>query len=203
MSRFLLVLLLVGCGVEEQQKTVEVQVDRPVPVPFYIDTAKVDSKLLPYVMEFAGYCEKFKTSETCQRNFKKIKSIKTVGSFSETTVLGKCYMYSNGQRWIEISSYWADLDSQSMRAVVIHEMAHCALGVGNAEVFPHYDDKEDIMNAYLLPDKALFYNWPKLIKTMFQRAGGQLSLTSQEEVATVTQTIMDSTGGFACETRKD
>lgn len=203
MFRILLALLLVGCGTIEQPKTIEVQVDKPVPVPFYIDTAKVDSKLLPYVMEFAGYCEKFKTSEICQKNFKKIKSIETVKSFSDKTVLGKCYMYSNGQRWIEISSHWADLDSQSMRAVVIHEMAHCTLGVGNAEVFPHYDDDEDIMNAYLLSDKTLFYNWPKLIKAMFQRAGGTLSLTYQEEVATVTQTVMDSSGGLSCETRKD
>jgi hypothetical protein len=90
-----------------------------------------------------------------------------------------------------------------MRTVIIHEMMHCTLAAGDAEIFPHYDDEEDIMNSYLLSEKTLFFNWPALLKAVFLRAGGTLSLTSPAETATVTQTMMDETGGISCEARKD
>jgi len=204
MLKILLVLFLVGCGTVEQQIIEKEKiVEKEVPVPFYIDKSKVDSKLLPYVMEFAGHCEKFGVSELCQANFKKIKSIKTVKSFSEKMVLGKCYMHYSGQRWVEVTESWYNLDSHSMRTVIIHEMMHCTLAAGDAEIFPHYDDEDDIMNSYLLSEKTLFFNWPALLKAVFLRVGGTLSLTNPVEAATVTQTVMDSLGGIACETRED
>jgi|GEM_PF-6305663 len=196
MFRLFLLLMLIGCGTVEP-KTVETIKD--VPIPFYIDKSKVDDKLLPYVMEFAGYCEKFKTNTACTENFKKILSIKTVSSFKEKQVVGKCLVTTSGERWIEILDGWQDLDSLSMRAVVIHELGHCTLAAGKAEIFPHYDDEDDIMNSYLLPEKILFYTWPTLIKAMFTRAGGKLSLTSQTEVASVTSTMIDESGGLSCE----
>jgi len=55
------------------------------------------------------------------------------------------------------------------------------------------------MNSYLLPEKLVQAYWPELIKAMFTRAGGKLSLTSQPEVASVTSTMIDESGGLSCE----
>ena len=190
-------MLLVGCGTESRSVEVE------TPVPFYIDTAKVDTKLLPYVMEFAGYCEKFKTSDTCKDNFNKILSIKTVKSFDEKNVIGRCSISSSGKRWIEVLDSWLDLDTLSMRTVIIHELGHCTLTSGTANGFPHYDSEDDIMNSYLLSDKIVLSSWPQLIKAMFLRAGGTLPLTQEENPPIVAQSNITESGGLACETRED
>jgi len=100
------VILLIGCGTETQIEIKEVI--KPVPQPFYIDTAKIDAPLVPHVMEFAGYCEKFKISELCKNNFKNITSIRMVKSFKEKFVVGKCYVSSIGDRWVEVLSDWID-----------------------------------------------------------------------------------------------
>lgn len=184
-------MLLVGCGTES--KTVEVE----KLVPFYIDTAKVDAKLLPHVMEFAGYCEKFGTSTGCKENFKKIQYIRIVESFPEKFVIGKCYA-SDVLRSIEILN-WQDTDSFLTKALVAHELGHCILG----NPFPHYNNEDDIMNSYILPEQTIFNSWPQLIKAMFLRAGGTLPLTQEENSPTVTQSTITESGGLACETRED
>lgn len=188
-----LLFLLIGCGMEIQTKTIEVI--KTVPQPFYIDISKIDTSLVPHVMEFAGYCEKFKISELCKNNFKNIKSIKKVKKFEEKFVIGKCYVSSLGSRWIEVLNDWVDSDSLAMKTLIMHEVGHCVLG----NPFPHYDDEDDIMNSYLLPEKIIQNEWPALIKAMFTRAGGKLSLTSQPEVASVTSTMIDESGGLSCE----
>jgi hypothetical protein len=190
---FLAHVLLIGCGTAAPVETVEVA--KPVPQPFYIDIAKIDAPLIPHVMEFAGYCEKFETAEVCKNNFKNITSIRMVKSFPEKFVVGKCYISSVGTRWIEILDNWIDSDSMSMKTLVMHEVGHCALG----SPFPHYDDESDIMNSSLLPEKFIQAYWPELIKAMFTRAGEKLSLTSQPEVASVTSTMIDESGGLSCE----
>lgn len=193
--RFIFILsLLVGCGTAEI-KTVEVE--KLVPQPFYIDTKKVDAKLLPHVMEFAAYCEKFDTSDTCKENFKKIHSIRIVESFPEKFVIGKCYV-SATKRWIEILD-WRDTDSFLTKTLVTHELAHCVLG----SPFPHYDDEDDIMNSYILSEQTVFRSWPQLIKAMFLRAGGSLPLTQEEIIPTITQSTISETGGLACEAREN
>lgn len=193
LAHIILPLLLIGCGTAEQLPVKEVI--RPVSEPFYIDTSKIDAPLVPHVMEFAGYCEKFKISELCKKNFKNITSIRMVKSFPEKQVVGKCYASSIGDRWIEVLGDWIDSDSMLMKTLVMHEVGHCALG----SPFPHYDDEDDIMNSYLLPEKLVQTYWPTLIKAMFIRAGGKLSLTSQPEVASVTSTMIDESGGLSCE----
>jgi hypothetical protein len=190
---FLAHVMLVGCGTATLVETVEVI--KPVPVPFYIDVNKIDAPLVPHVMEFAGYCEKFKISELCKSNFKNITSIRVVRSFPEKFVVGKCYVSSIGDRWVEVLGNWIDSDSMLMKTLVMHEVGHCTLG----NPFPHYDDEDDIMNSHLLPEKLVQAYWPELIKAMFTRAGGKLSLTSQPEVASVTSTMIDESGGLSCE----
>lgn len=191
-----LVLLLVACGTAEY-RTVEVEKKVKVEVkkPFYINQDLVDTPLLPHVMEFAGYCERFKTSATCKKNFEKVLSIRLVPSFSEKFVVGKCFVAPSGERWVEVLDKVIDYDSLTMKTLVMHEVAHCVLG----SPFPHYDRKTDIMNPYLLPEQIIQANWPELIKQMFARAGGTLSLTNEPEVTTVTSTVMNESGGFSCE----
>jgi hypothetical protein len=186
-------VLLVGCGTASPVEIKEV--DKPVPVPFYIDVDKIDAPLIPHVMEFAGYCEKFNTSELCQENFKEIKSIRLVDSFEEKFVVGKCFVSSAGERWIEIRDGWFDSDSMVMKTLVMHEVGHCALG----NPFPHYDDEDDIMNSYLLPEKTIMAFWPTLIRAMFTRAKETLFLTNQPLVASITSTTIDESGGLSCE----
>lgn len=188
---YVVVALLAGCGTETQIETVDIV----KPVPFYIDTTKIDAQLVPHVMEFAGYCEKFKISELCKNNFEKITSIKLVDSFSERFVVGKCFLSLLGDRWIEIRDGFFDTDSLAMKTLVMHELGHCALG----NPFPHYDDEDDIMNSYLLSEKIITAYWPTLIKSMFMRAKENLSLTSQLEVASITSTTIDESGGLSCE----
>lgn len=191
--------LLVGCGTVTETKVEIKKVDVPVNQPFYIDKAKVSPKVLPFVMEFAGYCEAFKLPELCQRNFKKILSIKTVSSFDERFVVGRCYMSNTGNRWIEILEGWADINSFAARTVVIHEMAHCVLDGSPSGIFPHYNDEKDIMNSYLLDDRTIFLNWPKLLQKMFLRAGGKLYLTEETETSIVTQTLVNELGEVSCD----
>lgn len=191
-------MLLIGCGTADPQpRTIEIEKKVEVSKPFYIDTSKVDIKLLPHVMEFAGYCEKFGTSTKCKENFNKIKSIKIVKSFPEKFVVGKCFT-SLKERWVEILD-WQEIDSLTTKTVATHELAHCALG----DPFPHYDEEDDIMNSVLISDKSIFYNWPKLIKAMFLRAGGSLPLTQEKNTPTITQSTITETGEVTCETRED
>lgn len=194
---FVFLLFLVGCGSYEQ--TV---LEKKVETPFYIDIDKVDSDVLPYVMEFAGYCEKFELVQNCKKNFNKIKKIKVVSSFEERLVVGKCYLYKTGERRVEINGTLMHLDSFSMQAVVIHEIAHCVLGA-ETDIFPHYDEAPDIMNTYLLPEKILFLSWPSLIESLFERASPELSLTAYQSNDIVTSTLINKVGGFGCETRKN
>jgi hypothetical protein len=190
-------LLVMACGQSV------ITIEKPTIRPFYIDKSKVSPVLLPYVMEFAGHCEKFNTSEICERNFRAIYSIETVPFFAEKGVVGMCRMRSDGVRKIEIREKWVDSDSLLMRTVILHEMAHCTLGAGSAEIFPHYDNSMDIMNSYVPSEKDLFLEWPKLIKAVFLRAGGKTALTESVELPTITKTTLDDAGGFTCETRED
>ena len=191
-------VLLIGCGSYERIEEKQVEIE----VPFYIETELVDSEVLPYVMEFAGYCEKFNTVKKCKENFKKIISIDVVSSFQEKFVVGMCYMDRLGNRKIEISNELMHLDSFSMQAVVVHEMAHCVLG-SDKELFPHYDEELDIMNTYLLPEKILVLKWPVLIESLFERSKSDFFLTQKENDDTVTSTLIDEAGGFNCEARKN
>lgn len=197
MFRFLLFLLLIGCGSERiQEKQVEVL------VPFYIEADLVSPDVLPYVMEFAGYCEKFNTAEKCKKNFQKITAVDVVSSFEEKFVVGKCYMDRLGNRKIEISDGLMHLDSFSMQTVVVHEMAHCVLG-SEYGLFPHYDEEPDIMNTYLLPEKIIFSSWPTLIENLFDRVEVEFSLTQENSSDIITSTLINEAGGFDCETRKN
>lgn len=191
-----LVLFLVACGTEYRTVEVEKKVKVLVEKPFYINPDLVDTPLMPHVMEFAGYCERFKTTETCKKNFEKVLSIRLVPSFSDDQfVVGKCFVAQSGERWIEVLDKVIDYDSLTMKTLVMHEVGHCVLG----SPFPHYNEKVDIMNSYLLPEKIIQTSWPTLIKRMFTRAGGTLSLTNEPEVTTVTSTVMNESGGFSCE----
>lgn len=194
-----LAALFVGCGTttETQVKTKKVEV--PVDRHFYIDPARVDVKVLPFVMEFAGYCEAFEVSELCKTNFEKLISVRTVSSFKEKFVVGKCFMSITGNRWIEILDGWSDINSFASRTVVIHELAHCVLGKGFSQVFPHHDEDKDIMNSYLLDNKTIFSDWPKLLQKMFLRAGGKLYLTEETETSIVTQTLVNELGEVSCD----
>jgi len=185
--------MLIGCG---QEKVVEIQeVVKEVPIPFYIDESKINAAVLPHVMEFAGYCNRFDISKKCKENFKKIKSIRLVKSFSEKNVAGKCFI-SSTQRWVEIlDKEWIDYDSLKMKTLIMHELGHCVLG----DPFPHYDAEDDIMNSYLLPDSIIQSNWPSLIKNMFTRANGKLSLTEEPESTVVTSTEINELGEISCE----
>lgn len=195
MLRFFLILLLVGCGTEIKTVEVEKKIEVETEVPFYIEKSLVDSNLMPHVMEFAGYCERYNISELCQENFKKITSIRLVQSFKEQNVVGKCYVsFSANKRWIEIFD-WKEYDSLLTKTLVMHEVAHCVLG----NPYPHYNDDYDIMNSYLLPEKLIQIFWPQLIKAMFVRAGGQFTLTYYQEYDTVSYTTIDETGNFSCE----
>lgn len=193
---FVFFMFLVGCGYAEPEVT-----EKRIDVPFYIDSEKVDLEVLPYVMEFAGHCEKF-NAVGCKENFKKIEKIEVVSSFEERFVVGKCFMNRFGNRKIQISNELMDLDSFSMQTVVMHEMAHCVLGSG-VSLLPHYDEEPDIMNTYLLPEKIIFSSWPTLIETLFARAATELSLTEMQNSGIVTSTVINQVGGFDCETRKN
>lgn len=193
------VFLLIGCGAATETKVEVKKVEIPVDRHFYINPSKVSTKVLPFVMEFAGYCEAFGVAELCKENFKKILAVKTVPSFKEKYVVGKCFVSPAGGRWIEILDGWADVNSFASRTVVIHELAHCVLGKGLGEIFPHHDEEKDIMNSYLLDDKTIFTSWPKLLKKMFLRAGGKLYLTEETETSIVTQTLVNELGEVSCD----
>ena len=193
---FVFFMFLVGCGYAEPEVA-----EKRIDVFFYIDSEKVDLEVLPYVMEFAGHCEKF-NAINCKENFKKIEKIEIVPSFEEKFVVGKCFINRFGSRKIQISNELMDLDSFSMQTVVMHEMAHCVLG-SEFTLFPHYDEEPDIMNTYLLPEKIIFLNWPALIEALFARAATGLSLTEMQNSDTVTSTVIDQFEGFDCEARKN
>lgn len=190
MFKYLILLILIGCGTQETEQKENLIINKIV--PFYIESSKVDILLMPHVMEFAGYCERFKTGAQCKENFNKIQSIRLVKSFKEKFVVGKCFSSKNFRK-IEILN-WEDVDSLTIKTIVMHELGHCVLG----NPMPHYDEKEDIMNTYLLPDKTIQEKWPNLLKAMFLRAGGKLFLTEESEVATMTHTTMDESGGISC-----
>ena len=191
----LLFILLIGCGSERIE-------EKQTEVPFYIETDRVNLDVLPYVMEFAGYCEKFDTAKRCKENFKKITTVDVVSSFDEKLVVGKCYLDRLGNRKVEVTDQFMHLDSLSMRAVLIHEMAHCVLGF-EGDLFPHYDEEPDIMNTYLLPEKILSFSWPNLIENLFERVEIGYSLTQNSNNDIITSTLINEAGGFDCETRKN
>jgi len=189
------VFLLASCGENTETKIIELE--KKINTPFYIDKVKVDSQLLPHVMEFAGYCERFKISELCQKNFNNTLSVRLVPSFKEKNVVGKCFVdFYTGKRWVEVLD-WKDYESLLTKTLVMHEMGHCVLG----DPYPHFDNDYDIMNSYLLPQKIIQMYWPILIQNMFLRVGGSL-LTEDIKDSNVSSVILDEFGNFSCEKEK-
>lgn len=73
-------------------------------------------------------------------------------------VAGYC-LFSSGLRVIQ--SVWDNIDVETRRTLIYHELGHCALHQG------HVTGVLDIMNPYLAPASVTSSRWEDLVNTLF------------------------------------
>jgi len=68
----------------------------------------------------------------------------------EKEYLGACYYYGEKRKWKEIkinTKYWTNLDEQQRKALIYHELGHCALNREHKDDY-HRSFPVSIMNSY-------------------------------------------------------
>lgn len=146
--RWLCLLFISACGLEEPPTE-----------------RKIDERLLPYIQEFKEDCSRFRAD--CERALDRVHSITIHKAFpvsqhlSEDTI-GIC-QFSGSKNWIMIKEDALDLFYQQIRALMYHELAHCAYEL------PHVTQKDRLMSPELPKSSALIYNWKGLVEEMFKQ----------------------------------
>ena len=120
----------------------------------------IDSELRPVVAEWARECRQHLDSARCDTQG--IESITRVDVLDEDTI-GRCVIRTAGfmeTRKIQILRE-VPLDGFYMRALMLHEMAHCRLGFeAHADV--------GVMGERMLSEKTLAAKWPELSRGKYR-----------------------------------
>lgn len=120
----------------------------------------IDPELRPVVAEWARECQQHLDSARCDTQG--IESITRVDVLDEDTI-GRCVIRTAGfmeTRKIQILRE-VPLDGFYMRALMLHEMAHCRLGFeAHADV--------GVMGERMLSEKTLEAKWPELLRETYR-----------------------------------
>lgn len=163
--RFLLVfwVTLVACG---QVNPAEVFYPQPAKQP--VAPNVIDKDLLPFVQQFENDAKK------AGKVLFEIRSIsfKDGPLHDKPSVLGVCYSYESGPRWIDFSSYWwAQMSDTRRKHTVYHEMGHCGLARKHYDKWFMVGDLfyQSIMNPYISfeNDENEETEWPVLVDELF------------------------------------
>jgi len=161
MKQFLLLLItsLVSCGYYEGEPSRSGNYDRVCTVSNLVKET--------YAAPFQSILTKF--SVDAQKRKVKCFPVQAI-LFSDkiekdgkNTVLGYCdfsyVIFINRDTWFFYSEH-------NRMMIMYHELGHCALGLD------HYDEKDDIMNTFLLSTRSgeePKYKWNELVNNMFNR----------------------------------
>lgn len=154
MKHFMIILasiLLVSCGMPDKKAS------------YNYRFASSDPTFNQYKQDFeADYL--FVTGKTISTQHIRINlapSIKENPAFA-----GICYASGNHREIVIKASYWNFVSDESKKALVYHELGHCALGRG------HDDQKLEnqplsIMNTYIIDGSYLKYYYEEYITELF------------------------------------
>lgn len=155
----LVILLLQGCGSAFACKT-DIIHRRPVgPIPCTVDNVvyMFNEKLRSQIEAFSA--DALKRNIPCIQTRKAIMEEHFPDNMGEN-VIGYC-----SAPWTIsfLKPYWDRASAADRMTLVYHELGHCALNLD------HYDEKNDIMNTYLLPGDVADSKWDQLVNQMFGR----------------------------------
>ena len=141
--KLLSTLLVTSCGVAEAP---EVQ--------------NIDGKLRPYFEEFRQVCKTRRAD--CDDSLNKIKSVSVSPVFPPEgkDALGLCYL-GRKYNWIIVHSSMLERFHEELRALMFHEIAHCAYGLD------HVPEKNKLMSEYMPLPSTIIYEWDRLVDEMF------------------------------------
>lgn len=156
--KLVLLLTLFACGVMERPQIVRTLANQ-----------EVDSRLLPYLEDFRKECKRFR--KDCDTRIAAVQSLKVVKDFhhhpelSPMTV-GVCHLRFPIAE-IEIREDELNNSPRFIRAIIYHELAHCAYYT------MHVEQNNTLISEYI-PDFTVLNNqWSKLVAHLFQEIGVQ------------------------------
>jgi hypothetical protein len=141
--KLLSILVITSCGVAEAP---EIQT--------------VDTRLRVYFEEFRQVCKTQRTD--CDTSLDKIKSVTVSPAFPPDLkdALGLCYL-GNKYNHIVVHSSVLERFWQEQRALMFHEIAHCAYGLD------HVSEHNKLMSEYMPLPSTIIYEWDRLVDEMF------------------------------------
>lgn len=138
----------------------------------------VDPRLQPYVDDFFISCRFQGMSDTCRKNYKRLKKIEfrpaadmdpgIAGVCEITKQLGSHY----GIIYIRQEYFDSDIGENSRKSLVWHELGHCVLSIGD-----HITDRPHIMNpSHYTPVSML--DWQEKTDDFFKTASSKETKSS-------------------------
>lgn len=156
--KLVLLLTLFACGVMERPQIVRTPANQ-----------EVDSRLLPYLEDFRKECKRFR--KDCDTRIAAVQSLKVVKDFAHEPSLspetvGVCLLSFPSAR-IEIREDQLGTSKRYMRAIVYHELTHCAYYID------HVSRKGTLISEYIPDFIVLNTKWDRLITELFQEIGAR------------------------------
>lgn len=155
-----LFIAVTSCGQAIPAKPITKQPTNPEYEFTNIDIA--DGLRAPLI-EYLALCGHFGFQAMCDHNLSKIKSVLFVETFDESLVVGKCSIFSNGDRTIAIKLSAYQYSSYTTNALFKHEAHHCLMNSGHAPAGTAH-----LMAPTLLPEDYMKATWASLIVSLFQ-----------------------------------
>jgi len=174
MIKILMLLFLVGCGDQFQDK----RFLAPIPVTNQVRPTLLSEDFRPFVEQFYIDAEKRDVATSTM-----VESVGFIDDYGEgMDTIGRCsefYTHQSGPVTRKVTVLRSDWDASTdihRKLVLYHELGHCALGLH------HTEESQQIMAKYALPDIFAELNWDELVNTLFTtRPDGSINLTDHEE----------------------
>lgn len=147
------ILVLIACGMPESPRVIN-RTERQV----------VDSRLLPHIDAFIADCKLHR--KDCNQRISSIQSILVVDSLVDENTIGLCTVDFPNTR-IQIREDQLNSPRRYIRAIVYHELAHCAYYT------QHVERRDSLISPYIPGVQVLIGDWDRLVTDLFQEIGVQ------------------------------
>lgn len=156
--KMLVLLVLLACGMPERHTMVRTS-ERQI----------VDSRLLEHMEAFRADCKLYR--DDCDSRIATVSSLAVVQSFDPDAsvppdAIGLCLLQLPSVR-IEIQAEQLYAPAAYLRAIVYHELAHCAY------YLQHVERKGTLISPHI-PDRIILkLEWDRLVTELFAEIGAQ------------------------------
>jgi len=147
------IFVLIACGMPESPRVIN-RTNQQI----------VDSRLLPHIEAFLVDCKKYR--KDCDQRVSHIQSILIVEKLVDENTIGLCTVDFPNTR-IQIREDQLAASRRYLRAIIYHELAHCAYFT------QHVERKNTLISTYIPGLHVLIGEWDNLVVDLFQEIGAQ------------------------------